>query len=335
MAKDLLPIERECRSVCNRVGLAMLTFEALFWGVSYAIAFLTMFLQFLPFSPTVLTVIGEICYGLLYAAIFLLPIFFFKLFSGKRRVVPAYRSMNLPRETVLYLFAGLAVISAMAQINSMLVSVFSSSVEGMVQTVPATNAELVMMVFTVAVVPAFVEEALFRGLVLSNLQPYGKTVAVLGSALLFGLMHQNVAQLFYATAAGLVLGYIYVKLGSIWPCVLLHFVNNFLSVIQTVVLERVPTQRASLLLGVMQLFILVLGAVALILLILRHQDGRRRLLAEGCFEREGSAEPFDAPVGISFANGVKCFFSAPTLIFVLICGASMALSTILSFLLIL
>src|SRR3712207_56432 len=76
----------------------------------------------------------------------------------------------------------------------------------------------------------FAEEMVFRGAVLRKLlQLFGDRwawVAIAVSALLFGLMHQNVAQFVHASLIGVLLGWMYWRTGSIVPGVVFHWVNN-------------------------------------------------------------------------------------------------------------
>jgi len=57
------------------------------------------------------------------------------------------------------------------------------------------------------------EELIYRWFVMRSLQKYGKSFAIVISAVLFGLMHQNLVQSLFGIAAGLVLGIV----GSV-PC---------------------------------------------------------------------------------------------------------------------
>jgi sodium transport system permease protein len=96
---------------------------------------------------------------------------------------------------------------------------------------------LPMSVLLVGVLPAVCEEACFRGVVLSGLARSGSRIlAVVGSALAFGLFHFNPYHVIAATALGLVLGYVAYESRSLLPGVLMHFVNNALQM----VLARVP-----------------------------------------------------------------------------------------------
>ncbi len=82
-----------------------------------------------------------------------------------------------------------------------------------------------------AIVPAIVEEFACRGVILGLLKRFGEGFAVITSSIIFGLMHGNFDQIPFAIVVGLVLGYIYIKTESIWPCILVHCINNAASVI--------------------------------------------------------------------------------------------------------
>src|SRR5262249_7785120 len=58
-----------------------------------------------------------------------------------------------------------------------------------------------------------------------------RTLAIGGSALLFGLFHLNPYHVVIATALGLVLGFCTLESGSIFISMLIHFVNNGIRVL--------------------------------------------------------------------------------------------------------
>jgi membrane protease YdiL (CAAX protease family) len=81
----------------------------------------------------------------------------------------------------------------------------------------------------VVAAPLF-EEITCRGIVLPALRkPWGDGIAITGSAVVFGAMHMNPWQFFYATILGLTLGWLHVQSGSILPGILLHALNNGIS----------------------------------------------------------------------------------------------------------
>lgn len=98
-------------------------------------------------------------------------------------------------------------------------------------TIYTSFGDLVGYIILIAVLPAIFEEFVHRGLLLGSLRKYGDKVAIIVSGFMFALMHQNIVQFFYAFAGGVFLGMITVKSGSIIPAMIMHFYNNFISVI--------------------------------------------------------------------------------------------------------
>ena len=86
-------------------------------------------------------------------------------------------------------------------------------------------------VLSVAILPAMCEEFVHRGMILSGTSKViGYKKAIVLSSVLFGLMHLNISQFFYATILGLLMGLVVAMTRSIWPAVILHFTNNFINV---------------------------------------------------------------------------------------------------------
>ncbi len=98
-------------------------------------------------------------------------------------------------------------------------------------------AGAVMVALVVVVVP-FVEELVFRGVLLDALRErVGPVGAVLVTAGLFGLMHGEPSIVVATTLLGGVLGVLRLRSGSIWPPVALHAANNGLAVVAILVGE--------------------------------------------------------------------------------------------------
>ena len=82
-------------------------------------------------------------------------------------------------------------------------------------------------ILSVVVCAPILEEILFRGLIFESCRErFGSGVAVLVSALLFGLVHGVPVQIINAFVVGLIFGYIYLRTGSLLSVILLHVVNN-------------------------------------------------------------------------------------------------------------
>ena len=86
-------------------------------------------------------------------------------------------------------------------------------------------------VFLMAIVPAICEELAFRGFIFGGLiRNRSRLRAVLITALMFGISHGVLQQSIAASLMGLLLGYVALKTGSVLPGILIHLVNNTLSI---------------------------------------------------------------------------------------------------------
>ncbi len=89
-----------------------------------------------------------------------------------------------------------------------------------------------LVLFVFALTPAVCEEGLFRGFILSSLHRYTTSWAIIVSAVLFGLMHVltsnvlAVERFLPTTFMGLLLAWVALRTGSLWPGVLLHAQQN-------------------------------------------------------------------------------------------------------------
>lgn len=92
---------------------------------------------------------------------------------------------------------------------------------------------LIATIFCVAVLPALLEEILFRGILLRGLQSFGALASVLLCGGLFALYHQNPVQTIYQFACGAAFALVAWKAGSVLPTVLSHFINNTLIILLT------------------------------------------------------------------------------------------------------
>lgn len=96
---------------------------------------------------------------------------------------------------------------------------------------------------SVAVTPALVEEFAMRGVIQGSLKRYGKGFAIGVAAILFGMMHGNLSQIPFAFILGIAIGFAVIKTDSIWTGVIIHLINNGVSVIlDAIMLKTENTQ---------------------------------------------------------------------------------------------
>lgn len=87
-----------------------------------------------------------------------------------------------------------------------------------------------MLVLYSCLIAPVTEELLLRGVVLKNLSRVSQRFGILLSALLFGIMHENLAQFLFTFPLGILLGYITVRHNSLTPAIFVHIAVNTASV---------------------------------------------------------------------------------------------------------
>lgn len=100
------------------------------------------------------------------------------------------------------------------------------SLEQATEASTGTSATASMFLYSIIIAP-MVEEVVFRGAVQRWLEPWGRGFALITSAALFGLMHNNLVQLPVAFACGLLFGYIAQRF-SLRASIAAHAANNMI-----------------------------------------------------------------------------------------------------------
>lgn len=195
-------------------------------------------LYFLILATTLLTALaiaagegGEITGLFVDSVVFSLLVLIWCVFD-RRAVWPGLRAGAAP---LWYLGAVVfAVITFL---------VASAAVDGLVRLLPIDEILLAgpildaghgwgVVILVVCVQPAIIEELAFRGVILSGLSKLMHTrEAVVVSAMMFSIIHLSIISFPHLLLIGLVLGYLRVRTGSLYPCILMHFAHNFLTIL--------------------------------------------------------------------------------------------------------
>lgn len=121
-----------------------------------------------------------------------------------------------------------------------------------------------LSLLSIVIVPALVEEFLYRGVILGVLKGFGEGFSIVVSAILFGVMHGNFEQMPFAFLVGLVLGYVTVKSGTILTAVAVHGFNNLIYVLSDYVLNKLPNEVQSAVYNLYLVIALLLGILMLL-----------------------------------------------------------------------
>ena len=135
------------------------------------------------------------------------------------------------------------ILIALATIAAMILT------EPLTQLVPMSDAvkeiykkmlsDTLWTTLSVAVAAPLIEEFLLRGIMLRGLLKHTTPInAIHYSAFFFALIHMNLSQAIGAFLLGLFIGWIYYKTGSLWLAIFIHFINNGLSTLFTLVFPQ-------------------------------------------------------------------------------------------------
>lgn len=193
--------------------------------------------SFLPdkWSSLIFTVIIQVF------IMFLIPLLLYTWFNHTKSVKKSFAEVSIKpikmNVVVLSLLLGIAAFF----INLVVSSMFNGIITFFGYEIPTTSSsgaesifsptvQFLLDVLTVAVLPAFCEEFLHRGMLLHQLEKIGYKKAIVISALMFGLIHFNINQISYAFVLGLLMALVTVTSKTLIPAIIIHFTNNFLSV---------------------------------------------------------------------------------------------------------
>lgn len=173
--------------------------------------------------------LGGIMSYAFYLLAYFLPLMLFLVFLwDKDRSLQSYFSFDKKDiGFVLPIFAPTIFIILSV---SMLTSFIVTSLTGQTNSVDLGDS-LLMAIVSHALIPAIFEELLFRFLPMGIFRDESKGALVIISALFFALIHHSLFSIPYAFIAGVIFMIVAISTDSILPTIILHFINNTLSIL--------------------------------------------------------------------------------------------------------
>ena len=264
---------RNLRSDARYIGQMMLALEG-------AMCLLGILLQFIVRIFSLDEQSFLVVYAGVYAAGMALPAIVVTAIQ-KRRFCPLVAHKQINSADAFFGILSAVGICMAANIIVNLLMVFFESVgipePQMPEYLQPTLPSLLLNLFVFAVLPALLEELVFRGYVLCTLRTYGDWFAVVISALLFGLMHGNVAQIPFALIVGVALGWLYIMTDNIWIPIAVHLINNGFSLLLQYLTIGMDETKQGLITAFSICSLIVIGAICMAVLLVRHSALLRRL----------------------------------------------------------
>ena len=287
------------RKYFSSIGLAYSAFAAVTLMVQAAVIFL------LRAVGTDVSALGTtarlaLSMGSMYLAGF--PVFLLLLRRIPRCPVSAedLRPMTLGQFGICLLIC-IGVMEAGNLIGNMLMGLTSlflgRQVDNSVISMVLQGDLIPVILFSAVLAPVF-EELMFRRLLIDRIRMFGDRTAIVVSGVLFGLIHGNFYQFFYACGLGMIFAYVYLRTGKVRTTIFLHMCINLLGgVAGTVLLKWISAAGNSVPAALfstmaMGLYALLLIALAIAGLVLLLCLWNRRYLAAGAFEIPASRRFF-------------------------------------------
>lgn len=233
----ILTEKKEQRKVAGAAGLSLLALFTIMFGWSFIYVRVLGNLGFdYSFIVTSLEnpAVNELIQIAVSTLMFILPTFIFLRVTHEK----AYRVIDfgLPqmKNKAAYIVAALGFCMFASLAGNFLANIFAAfgfTFPSMERELPTGILGFILVVLSTSVFPALLEEFMMRGALLGVLRKFGDGFAIIASSIAFAFMHASLIQFAFAFLVGIVLGYVTVKAKSIWPAVLIHAANNFISII--------------------------------------------------------------------------------------------------------
>ena len=122
-----------------------------------------------------------------------------------------------------------------------------------------------LFVFTMSIMVPLAEEFVFRKVILKSFLPFGKTLSIVLSSMIFAICH-DISSLLYAFVFGMLLGYLAVNFGHKYA-VAVHILNNLISSSIIVAEMHISAVAFTILFYARLICMLALGIVSFVILI--------------------------------------------------------------------
>ncbi|MBO4951073.1 MAG: CPBP family intramembrane metalloprotease [Clostridia bacterium] len=175
---------------------------------------------------------------LMYLAAFVVPTAVYLILPQSGKSLHNIRKFSAP--TLVFSASCLGLLICLTALQKYLIAYSFSYSEPMVQV----EGGVLLSIVTGALLPAVCEELFVRGVLQYEISKYaGGLCGVTVGALVFAMLHYELQYFLIYFVSGLVLGCVTHVTRSVFPAMLVHFLNNTLSILFSNSLSVVATER--------------------------------------------------------------------------------------------
>ena len=227
--KKSIDVNRERSIIGNlSIGIASVSFFV-FLAQLVILVFLAIFLPDLAFTTTSLLIVNAVTmYGIAMPCAL---IYFKRCPTAKHEERPLGFLMMICAILVSFAVFYLGGILG-SRADELAADLLGRNTINPVSNTVEQTSLLETLLFVVLLAP-IAEEIFYRKLFIDRLRRYGDVPAIIISGLVFGLIHGNLSQFFYAAMLGIVFGAVYVYTGRLRYTIFLHILINFMGTFYT------------------------------------------------------------------------------------------------------
>ena len=211
---------------------------------------------------------------LAYIAVFCIPTYIIVKYANddqKTKKLCFSCRISAPKKAVSIFFTALGGVTLIGYFTYFFktgIEIAGIGIHNFPISIPDDFWGIVLTFVSSVIIPAIVEELLFRGALLHTLLPHGHMFAIIFSSAAFSIMHCNPLQFLYAFFGGLIFSYATIKSGSIFFSIILHFTNNFISFALLLIDKYAADEIAIAITSYTDLFFIIMGLIGAVHLVL-------------------------------------------------------------------
>ena len=158
-----------------------------------------------------------------------------------------------PGNIILLVLLTYSVMPVISMINAFSQLVTKASIKETMQQISYKNPFAISL-FCIAIVPAILEELVYRGVFYQEYRKVKPRSAILLSSFLFAILHLNIEQFIYAFIMGILFSLVIEATDSLYSTIIMHFVFNANSVILLYMVPEILENTETLPMGVREIF---------------------------------------------------------------------------------
>ena len=213
----------------------------LFFMLSYFLIYITLnmvvsYISGLNITEKTANIIRMSLSELMMLLVFLMTkLFTRKMQSVKHPVMDCMTGLKFFKILIASVFVLAVGSMTSAYVIGIISAITGKMPHNLVEQTVSDMSILEIFIFVVVLAPIF-EELFFRKLMIDTFSKYGTAFSVVVSAFVFGFIHGNLYQFFYAFGLGILMGYVYCIYGNVLYTIFIHAIINTLGSIVPIVI---------------------------------------------------------------------------------------------------